>query len=182
MSAVRLPFRLGGYGTIAIDPPWRFNDQGGRMNTLGYNATMADEEILALPIDTLAAEQSHLWCWTTDQHLELALACVKRWGFVFKTTIVWVKTTLDGTKLRIGGGHYVRKAHELCLFAARKLVGLVHDVPSVIFAPRLEHSQKPEALQDIAERLSPEPRIEIFARRLRSGWTCFGDQCPAQVG
>jgi N6-adenosine-specific RNA methylase IME4 len=44
------------------------------------------------------------------------------------------------------------------------------------------HSAKPEALQDLAERLSPGPRLELFARRRRAGWTCWGDQLPtAQV-
>lgn len=204
MGTVALPFRFGGFGSIVIDPPWDFDDQANRMK-LPYES-MTDSEILALPIDTLAADRGHLYCWTTDAHLELALQCVRRWGFVFKRTIPWVKTLDAPAKLRemiqlaslgnqakrlrklierigrvrIGGGHYVRSAHELCLFATRSLTALVRDVPSVIFAPRRDHSEKPEELQDIAERISPGPRIEIFARRQRSGWLCWGDQCPVQ--
>lgn len=204
------PFRLGGYGAIVCDPPWWFEDQSGRMKC-DY-LPMADEAILALPIDALAADRGHLYLWTVDTHLELALLCVRRWGFVYKRTIAWVKTLDDQRELeerinlaarehnnklverltariggvRIGGGHYVRSAHELCLFATRNLTGLVRDVPSVILAPhprdtltgKIIHSAKPSELQAIAERLSPEPRIELFARRARAGWRSWGNQAP----
>lgn len=198
-----LPFRLGGYGCIVADPPWHYDDQAGRMK-LPY-PSMSDAEILALPVDTLAADRGHLYVWTTDAHLELALACVRRWGFVFRRTLAWVKTNAparqlaamdaieadekekatqlvhDMLKLQIGGGHYVRGAHELCLFATRDLTGLVRDVPSVILAPRTKHSAKPDELLAIAERLSPGPRIELFARRARDGWTAWGNQAPGHI-
>ena len=81
-------------------------------------------------------------------------------------------------KLQIGGGHYLRGAQELCLFAARDQTGLVRDVPNVIFAPRTKHSAKPDELLEIAERLSPGPRLEMFARRARPGWVAWGNQAP----
>lgn len=200
MTAPPFPFRLGGFGCIVADPPWHYEDQAGRMR-LGY-PTMADDEIVALPVATLAADRAHLYLWTTDAHLEVALRCIPAWGFTFKRTIVWVKTrakqrilaALDAIeldekdratqlvhgalKLQIGGGHYVRGAHELCLFATRDLTGLVRDVPSVIFAPRTKHSEKPDDLLEMAERLSPGPRIELFARRRRAGWEAWGNQAP----
>lgn len=211
-----LPFRLGGYGTIVADPPWHYDDQAGRMR-LDY-LTMTDAQIVALPVDTLApaSRDGHLYLWTTDAHLPVALDAMERWGYAFKRSIVWVKTTqpteemrriareaaaIDDVRemrraltwlakvvgqLRIVGGHYVRGAHELCLFGTRGLTGLVRDVPSVILAPhpkdgrgRIIHSAKPDELHAIAERLSPGPRIELFARRARAGWTAWGNQAPA---
>lgn len=172
-AGLALPFRLGGYGTILVDPPWHYEDQAGRMK-LPYDS-MTDAEILGLPVDTLAPDQGHLYLWTTDAHLELALACMRRWGYEFKSTIVWVKTTNDGERVRFGGGHYVRHAHELCLFGTRGLTGLVRDVASVFHAPRTEHSRKPDTLHEIAERLSPGPRVELFARRKREGWIAWGN-------
>lgn len=195
-----LPFRLGGFGTIVADPPWHYDDQAGRMR-LAY-PTMTDDEIVALPVASMASDRAHLYLWTTDAHLEVALRCIPAWGFTFKRTIVWVKTNakerilkaLDAIelddkdratrlvhgalKLQIGGGHYVRGAHELCLFATRDLTGLVRDVPSVILAPRGQHSAKPDELLEIAERLSPGPRVELFARRAREGWQAWGNQAP----
>lgn len=175
---MKLPFHLGGFGTVLADPPWHFADQAGRMRC--PYPTMRAEEILALPVDTLGSDRSHLYLWTTDSHLELALACVCRWGFEFKACIVWVKTTSDGQRIRFGGGHYVRKAHELCLFAARQRCPVKrHDAPSVIMAPRQEHSRKPIQFHELAESLSPGPRIELFARRARAGWRVWGNEAPA---
>lgn len=213
--SVALPFRRGGFGTICMDPPWWFEDQGGRMLT-PYKR-MRDQEILSMPIEKLGGDRSHAYCWTTDAHLELALECLGAWRFAFKRTIVWVKTTTDIVELRriaaeaasaptgsesalrrtlrwlskaigqlkIGGGHWVRGAHEICIFGVRgRAKALVHDIPTVIIAPhprangRIIHSAKPAELQNNAERMSPGPRIELFARRQRPGWLCWGDQCP----
>jgi N6-adenosine-specific RNA methylase IME4 len=38
------------------------------------------------------------------------------------------------------------------------------------------HSAKPEAFLDMVEQVSPEPRVELFARRDRLGWQTWGDQ------
>jgi N6-adenosine-specific RNA methylase IME4 len=205
------PFRFGGFGTIVIDPPWKYEDVGGRMK-LPYEP-LTDEEILALNVDTLApvGRDGHLYCWTDACHLELALECIPKWGYRYIRPIAWIKTLDDPAELRerlriavagaqwklvdkliarigkvkMGGGHYVRGAHELCLFATRGLTGLVHDIPDVIFAPhprdasgKIIHSAKPPHIHRIAERLSPEPRIEIFARAARPGWQLFGNQAP----
>jgi N6-adenosine-specific RNA methylase IME4 len=56
----------------------------------------------------------------------------------------------------------------------------------VIQAPRREHSRKPDELYAIIERAYPElPKIELFARHARPGWTAWGDEAPgntARVG
>lgn len=78
---------------------------------------------------------------------------------------------------QVGFGSYVRVAHEYCLLGVRG--GLTADdrsIPSVFVAPRGRHSAKPEKLQDIAEDLSPGPRLELFARRHRPGWRCVGNE------
>ena len=43
-------------------------------------------------------------------------------------------------------------------------------------APRRDHSEKPELFQDMIEQMSPGPRVELFARRMRNGWTCWGNE------
>jgi N6-adenosine-specific RNA methylase IME4 len=43
-------------------------------------------------------------------------------------------------------------------------------------APRAEHSAKPELFLDLIERMSPPPRIELFARRARFGWDYWGNE------
>lgn len=51
---------------------------------------------------------------------------------------------------------------------------LTKDVRHTILAPRGAHSAKPEEMQDRVEKLWPGAYLELFARRQRPGWTCWG--------
>ena len=57
----------GRYGTILIDPPWRFANRTGKMapehKRLRRYETMSFDEIAALPVDDLALPKSHLYTW-----------------------------------------------------------------------------------------------------------------------
>ncbi len=175
MSAILPPFPFieGGYGCIVADPAWRFSDKNTRGAAEKHYATMSNREIIRMPVEDLAAKNAHLYLWTTDAHLEIALAAIRAWDFNFKLTIPWIKAK-DG-KLQMGTGHYFRHAHELCLFAVRgKCPGLNHSLLSVFFAERQAHSAKPDELQALAEQMSPPPGLELFARRQRLGWAAWG--------
>ena len=39
-----------------------------------------------------------------------------------------------------------------------------------------EHSRKPDEFYDVIEACSPGPRLELFARGERKGWTAWGNQ------
>jgi N6-adenosine-specific RNA methylase IME4 len=84
-----------------------------------------------------------------------------------------------GGRLQLGLGHYYRHAHELVILAVRgRAPALRHDLATAFFAPRGQHSAKPPRLHELAELMSPGPRLELFARQQRPGWTCWGEQCP----
>ena len=42
-----------------------------------------------------------------------------------------------------------------------------------------EHSRKPDEFYGVIEACSPEPRLELFARGARPGWTAWGKQAEA---
>jgi N6-adenosine-specific RNA methylase IME4 len=177
-----IPSVRGGFGTIIIDSPWLYDDQGSRMATeravgAGYRG-MPDSAILALPVGQRAARDAHLYCWATDAHLHLALHCVERWGFRFVQGIIWGKRTSRAGAHRIAGGHYFRHVHEYVLFAVRgQAPAARHDLISRFDAVNAGHSRKPDALHAVAEEMSPGPhRLEIFARRRIAGWVTWGDQ------
>jgi N6-adenosine-specific RNA methylase IME4 len=45
----------------------------------------------------------------------------------------------------------------------------------VFEAPRGRHSEKPECVYELIERLFPTvPKLEMFARGQREGWTAWG--------
>jgi N6-adenosine-specific RNA methylase IME4 len=55
--------------------------------------------------------------------------------------------------------------------------------PSIIVAPKREHSRKPDEAYELIERMYPDlPKIELFARNPREGWSQWGNQVPLRVG
>jgi N6-adenosine-specific RNA methylase IME4 len=90
---------------------------------------------------------------------------------------------LAAEMLQIGLGQYSRGSHELLLLATRGKAMVPppeRRPPSVIFAPRGEHSEKPDASYELIEQISPGPRVEFFARRARAGWKHWGKEAPTE--
>lgn len=71
----------------------------------------------------------------------------------------------------------LRAEHETCLVATRgKPKPLSRSVRSTFEAPAGRHSAKPDAFYKLVETLAPGPWVELFARRQRAGWTCYGNE------
>ena len=98
---------------------------------------------------------------------------IPAWGFEYRTNMVWVKD-------KIGMGHYVREQHELLLIARRGNMPVPEPSSrpsSVVNAPRLGHSEKPEEFYKLIESMYPASLYgEVFARQPRGGWGSWGDQ------
>lgn len=91
--------------------------------------------------------------------------------------ITSVEVFAPDLRVRIGMGRQTRLAHETCLIAVRgRPKRLSASVPSVLFAPRGRHSEKPRVFYERVEQLSPGPHAELFARRERAGWDTYGDE------
>jgi N6-adenosine-specific RNA methylase IME4 len=173
----------GRYGTILMDPPWRFANRTGKMapehKRLRRYPTMSFEEIAALPVAAHALPKSHLYLWCPNALLLEGLQIMKGWGFVYKTNIVWYKTRKDGGPDGRGVGFYFRNVTELLLFGTRgKLRTLApgRRQVNIISTRKEEHSRKPNEAYEIIEACSPGPFLELFARQRRTGWEWWGDQ------
>jgi N6-adenosine-specific RNA methylase IME4 len=106
-----------------------------------------------------------------------ALDIANAWGFKPKTEIVWHKLTKTGGKTHFGMGHYTRAAHETCLVCVRGRPKIKsRSVRSIFSAPVGKHSEKPSAFFSLVEELSDGPYAELFARRHRPNWSCFGNE------
>lgn len=161
------------------------------------------EAVLQCPLWHPDDEGAHLWLWSTDNYLPDALDLMRGLGFRYIRTMVWAKLApprenklldlladserefcaivddfeAEFRRIQIGLGQYLRGAHEPCLLGVRgRLPAEVRNVPSLILAPRTEHSRKPEAAYRAIEAVSPGPRLELFARRQREGWDVWGDE------
>ena len=165
------------YAVLYADPPWHFevyNEESGVERAAGnHYPTMSLEDICALPVLSLATPDAVLFMWTTAPHLRESFDVLVAWGFEYKTNIVWMKD-------KIGLGYFVRNQHELLLVATRGDMpspSPANRPPSVISAPRREHSRKPDEAYALIERMYPElPRIELFARQTRPGWARWGNE------
>jgi N6-adenosine-specific RNA methylase IME4 len=174
---------VGRYGTILIDPPWRFANRTGKMapehKRLRRYPTMSFEEIATLPIGNFALAKSHLYLWCPNALLLEALQIMKGWGFTYKTNIVWYKTRKDGGPDGRGVGFYFRNVTELLLFGTRGKLRTLKPGRSqvnIILSRKQEHSWKPGQAYEIIEACSPGPYLELFARQRRRGWEWWGDQ------
>lgn len=175
------------FRTIYADPPWRFQNRTGKMapehKRLSRYSTMTLEEIYELPVATIAAEKSHLYLWVPNALLHEGLETMRRWGFTYKSNIVWYKIRKDGGPDGRGVGFYFRNVTELLLFGIRgtnnRTLKAGRTQTNIIGTRKREHSRKPDEAWDIIERCSPGPRLEMFARNYRNGWHQWGDQVEA---
>ncbi len=171
------------FGTILIDPPWRFMNRTGKVGPehkrLHRYETMSFDEIEALPIDKLSFPKSHLYLWCPNALLLEALNIMKSWGFTYKTNIVWYKVRKDGGPDGRGVGFYFRNVTELLLFGVKgglRTFEAGRTQVNIIVKHKREHSRKPDEIYDIIERCSPAPYLELFARQRVEGWEQLGDE------
>jgi len=171
------------YATILADPPWRFMNRTGKMapehKRLKRYGTMSQDEILELPIPQLILPQSHLYLWVPNALILEGLEVMKRWGFKYKTNIIWYKIRKDGGPDGRGVGFYFRNVTEVVLFGVRG--SLRTSTPgrtqvNIIRTRKREHSRKPDELYSVIESCSPGPYLELFARHKRPGWTQWGNE------
>jgi ParB family chromosome partitioning protein len=173
VKSVELP--EGKYRVIYADPPWQYggcmNPDAGMAADLQY-PTMPLDEIAALPVADLAADNAVLFLWTTSPLLQDSFTIINAWGFQYKASFVW-------DKVKHNFGYYNSVRHEFLLVCTKgsctpdnsKLYDSVQSIE------RTEHSKKPEEFRQIIDDLYPSgPRIELFAREPADNWQSWGNQ------
>jgi len=196
------------YQIILLDPPWHYNNRANhktrfRGGVHGHYPTMTMQQIAALPVPQLAANDCAVLLWCTFPYLDVQIKLFQHWGFKFRTQLLtWIKLNPVGYDIPhddpnysaskeyvrysgdglyhsvfFGVGHYAKSNAEVLLLGMRGKVKVQSDcVSSVVLAPRRRHSQKPEESYTRIETLFGDvPRIELFARQRRVGWDTHGN-------
>lgn len=187
------PFKV-----IVADPPWKFSDAlpGKTRGAVRNYACMTTYDICRLADTTLGelsimgqpiASNAVLFLWRVAAMPQAALDVAMAWGFKVKTEGIWLKKTADGLRW-FGMGRTLRAEHEAFYVAARgNPVVQTNSVRSTfvtdldlcgLSAKGRKHSEKPDEFYAIVEEMFPGPRLELFARKPRAGWTCIGDEMP----
>lgn len=182
---------------IYADPPWHFKTYNakGRQRSPDWKPfkgspsihydTMGADQIAALPVGDLAADNACLFLWICWPMLPEALALITSWGFAYKTcAFSWIKAHAgqvemfrDDHDVQLGMGFWTRSNSEVCLLATRgKPKRQSAAVRMGIVEPRRQHSRKPDCVYERIERLVTGPYVELFARQQREGWRSWGNQ------
>ena len=169
---------------VLADPPWQFINRTGKMapehRRLARYGTMDLPTIAGLPVAQVCGPTAHLYLWVPNALLPEGLHVMQAWGFHYKSNVVWHKLRKDGGSDGRGVGFYFRNVTELLLFGvrgknARTLLPGRTQV-NYLGTRKREHSRKPDEMYGIVEACSPGPRLELFARGMRAGWTVWGNQ------
>jgi N6-adenosine-specific RNA methylase IME4 len=166
------------YGVICADPAWRLEkwsrETGLDAAADAHYVTTPLAEIMTIDVPSIAADNSVLFLWATQPILPQALEVMQAWGFKYLSHCMWRKTDASP-----GTGHWFRNAHETLLVGTRGDVPCPapgDQWPSVIEAPRGDHSAKPEVFLEMIESYFPNvPKIELNRRGPpRPGWDAWG--------
>ena len=173
------------YQIICVDPPWDYKGQkqhngkdgdetGGAIT---HYPTMKTKDMIIefkSLLESWADDDCLLFMWSTWPHLDQAIELGKGWGFNYvHTTFVWDKQATNP-------GFYTLTQTEpvLCFKKGRipKPRGSRKE-RQIVVSKRTKHSEKPQEVYDRIERMFPtQNKMEMFARKLRNGWSCWGNE------
>lgn len=167
------------YDIIIVDPPWsydRWSDTNQKKGAADHYTTMKTEEIAALRVGALARGDALLLLWSCGCMLPQSIDVMQRWGFVFKSEMVWRKVFPSG-KPRMGTGYRVRTMHEPILVG---VIGHPRHLafPSIFDGTAREHSRKPDEFYDLVWKNTPLAvrRADLFSRETRPGFEGWGHE------
>ena len=176
------------YKTILADPPWEYGvwgknsgngcrgDFSGRKDVvvpLPYK-TMSIQEIKDLKVAEIAEDNCDLYLWTTQKYLPVSFSGLEAWGFRYCKILTWCKTPRG-----LGQGGLFCPTTEFMILGRKDRMPKFRRIDTTwwnVKRPHNSHSTKPDFFQDIIESVSEGPRMELFARRTKTGWDAWGDE------
>ena len=173
LKAKSPPLPKGQHDVVVMDPPWPMDkilrDCSPDQAAIDY-PTMTEGELAA--IDVPAAVDCHLFLWTTQRFLPMALRLLAHWGFKYVLTMVWHKP---------GGFQPFGLPQYNCEFIlyGRKGTPTFIDTkafPVCFTAPRGKHSEKPAKFYETIARVTSGKRIDMFSRRKIAGFKPWGNE------
>ena len=175
------------YDVIYADPPWNYPQQrpGGMNNAADHYDVMTLDDIAALPEWGLLNNPGVVFMWATSPLLAESIKLGEMLGLHYRgIEFVWVKTKKDGSPMGAAGirPSIVKPLTELVLGFSNKRTGRPlplssESVVQTVFAPKREHSRKPDEVAERIESLYPSAsKLEMFARTTRPGWDVFGNE------
>jgi N6-adenosine-specific RNA methylase IME4 len=177
-----LPTTPGGWPVLYADPAWKYSNGGTRAAAKKNYAVMTLEEMKALPVSAIAAEDCALFMWSTCPMQKTAFDLAEAWGFRYKTIAFWwAKRNRVSNSAFFGMGNWTRANGEpVLLFTRGSPRRRSAKVSQFVWAPIARHSEKPAEVRNrIATLMGDVPRLELFSRHEVPGWARWGNQILA---
>jgi N6-adenosine-specific RNA methylase IME4 len=182
-AAIEAPPPVETFETIVLDPPWPMAkiERDVRPNQVIFDyPTMSEDELRAFrdELNKMAADDCHLFMWTTQKFLPLALDLIEHYGFRYVLTMVWHKA---------GGYQPTGLPQFNCEFVVYARKGTpkfltTQGFPCCFNGPRREHSRKPDEFYEIIRLVTGGSRIDVFSREPREGFAQYGNETAKFVG
>jgi len=172
------------FGAISADPAWRYETWsqkgGGRAPDMHYG-TMTLDEIKALPVAELAADDCALFLWVVDWLSPSQMEAVANaWGFTWSTRPYdWYKQNKNNDDLAFGNGKWTHNQSE-CVWLLTKGSPERFSATErqIIWDKRGDHSEKPDEFYESVRRLVGGPYLALFERQVRPGFVSWGNEIP----
>lgn len=185
------------FGVLCADPPWSFGDRLQAMKRRVKRSASSQYDTLSTfelcemgsLVKDVSAKDCLLALWVPATLLRDGFNVIDSWGFTYKTLVTWTKLKKRHKEARsiedfndalaFGMGRLFRSTSEVVLIATRgnvyKDMLKNRSQRNVVIDVTKGHSTKTERLQDSLDVMFPDvQKCELFARRLRPGWTCVG--------
>lgn len=168
----------GPFDVAVIDPPWPMQkiDREERPNQDAFDyPTMSEADLTAFWKNDLAAKLAtdcHVFCFTTQKFLPMALRVLEAAGLRYVLLMVWHKP---------GGFQPVGLPQYNCEFIVYARQGAPMFIDTKDFnccfeAARREHSRKPDEFYNTIRRVTGGSRIDVFSREKREGFAQYGNE------
>jgi N6-adenosine-specific RNA methylase IME4 len=177
LAAVEVLEPIQTFETVVLDPPWPMTkiERDVRPNQVAFDyPTMGEDELRKFgeALNRMAADDCHLFMWTTQKFLPLALELVAHYGFRYVLTMVWHKA---------GGYQPTGLPQFNCEFVVYARKGAPKFVSTQGFfcclnGPRREHSRKPDEFYEMIRLVTGGPRVDVFSREAREGFAQYGNE------
>lgn len=177
------------YRTVIADPPWQYDVSHRNGAAAKHYPTMTVDELCALPVGDLWADDAVMLMWGTWPKMPECLQVMAAWGFRYITGFPWIKILGEPMrdlwgdlhlKPKWGTGYWVRACSEFVAVGKRGTPALPEENMLGLLSNHFGHSRKPENLYHYAEQLEG-PYLELFARRPREGWDVWGNEVKSTV-
>ena len=172
------------YNIIYVDPPWKYQGRGFNSKTYEDHGAADQypvaslEDLKTLPISSIMAPDSLLYCWTTGPKFDITIDVIRHWNTEYKTVaFVWKKGN------RKNAGFYTMSQCEYCIVSKNKNGKIpqprgARNVEQFLNEPITVHSKKPIKIRNRIQTMHPTQKaIELFARWPGdSYWDVWGNQ------